>query len=228
MIDGMSLLKCLRLFPANALALKTDGTIWGWGNNSDGQIGDGTTVEKTIPTQIGTNTNWREISCGLFHSFAIQTDGTLWAWGMNSNYQLGDDSSKTKTSPTQIGTNTNWSKVDGGYMFSIGIQTDGTLWSWGANGSGGTLGNNGTPAYGRIPTRIGTDTDWKNISCGDSHTIAQKNDNTIWAWGLNTNGQLGNGNTANQKQPVQVDTRTSGITAIAGGLFSMTLYKKSK
>jgi alpha-tubulin suppressor-like RCC1 family protein len=95
----------------NALAVKTDGTLWGWGYNGGGQLGDGTVVSRSSPVQIGALTNWLRASGGVGSSVAIRTDGTLWTWGLASLGRLGDNTAVNKSSPVQIGALTNWGSV---------------------------------------------------------------------------------------------------------------------
>jgi alpha-tubulin suppressor-like RCC1 family protein len=123
------------------LALKTDGTIWSWGDNANGRTGQGTTSGYTAlpPTQVGTATNWKVISAKYSWAHAINEDGELWGWGSNSSSTLGDGSSTTRSAPVQIGTDTDWAFVTAGDYFTIAIKTDGTLWGWGS-GSNGRLG----------------------------------------------------------------------------------------
>ena len=201
---------------AHTLSLKSDGTLWSWGDNISGQLGDGTTIIKTTPKQIGTATNWSAISAGGDHTLALKSDGTLWAWGFNY---------ATFFTPTQIGTATNWSAISAGGGFAIGLKSDGTLWAWGDNSSG-QLGD-GTTTNKTTPTQIGTATNWTAISAGSNHTIALKSDGTLWAWGLNSgfnsSGQLGDGTTTDKITPVQINSSSatvastpSGVTATAG------------
>jgi alpha-tubulin suppressor-like RCC1 family protein len=118
------------------MAIKTNGTLWAWGSNSLGQLGDGTTTNKNIPTQIGTATDWKIVAGGLDHSLAIKNNGTLWAWGNNSSGQLGNGSTTRSTIPIQIGTATDWKMIVGGTNFSIALKNNGTLWAWGLNNMG--------------------------------------------------------------------------------------------
>lgn len=111
----------------HSVAIKTDGTLWSWGHNSQGQLGDGTTVNKLSPIQIGTSANWSRVAAGDEFTMAIKTDGTLWGWGLNVNGALGDGTNLNKTVPTQIGTANNWSKISAGAWYTIAIKTDGTL-----------------------------------------------------------------------------------------------------
>jgi len=193
----------------HTVAIKTDGTLWAWGRNEYGQLGDGTGgggygdhyVNKN-PTQIGNDSNWASVSSSYCHTVAIKTDGTLWAWGANWHGQLGDgtdggyaaDESGNKNIPTKIGTDNNWATVSAGEYHTVAIKKDGTLWAWGYN-RWGQLGD-GTSGYNsdkNIPTKIGTDNNWASVSVGGYNTVAIKTDGTLWAWGANEFGQLGDG-----------------------------------
>jgi hypothetical protein len=90
---------------------KTDGTLWAWGSNTAGQLGDGTSYVRSVPVQIGTSANWKSVYVGNRHTLAIKTDGTLWAWGDNKYGQLGDGTLISKTAPIQIGTATDWQSL---------------------------------------------------------------------------------------------------------------------
>ena len=110
-------------------AIKNDGSLWAWGYNRDGQLGNGTTTDQTAPIQIGTSTDWKEISCGGTYTLALKTDGTLWAWGTNDNGQLGNGTTTKETIPIKIGIDTDWQKISCGYDHSLAIKNDGTLWA---------------------------------------------------------------------------------------------------
>lgn len=197
------------------LAIAQNGTLWAWGYNNSGQVGDGTTINKIIPTQISTETNWVSAHAGYYHSFAIKSDGTLWGWGLNTTRQLGDGTNANKVVPTQIGSATNWAKVSGGENFSVGIKTDGTLWVWGSDDQE-QMGN-GTGGANFTPTQLGIATDWSDAKAGRYHVIALKNYNRIYTWGYNGNGQIGNGFTgSNQNVPYLIPGLNNFIKIEAG------------
>src|SRR3989338_5085700 len=148
----------------HTIAIKTDWTLWAWGFNNYGQLGDGTTTNRSSPTQIGSGTNWSSVSAGGYHTVAIKTDGTLWVWGNNGNGKLGDGTTTDRYSPVQIGSGTNWSSVSTGGHHTIAIKTDGTLWAWGYNVYGG-LGD-GTTTDRTTPTQIGVS--WTMLKLPDT------------------------------------------------------------
>ena len=151
-------------------AVKTDGTLWGWGGGLTGQIGDGTVIRRSSPVQIGALTNWAQVAVGQESTFSVKSDGTLWAWGINDRGQLGDGTVANKSSPVQIGALANWSQVSGGRRSALSIKIDGTLWGWGANGSG-QLGQNNA-IYRSSPVQVGALTNWAQVAAGWAHTIA--------------------------------------------------------
>jgi alpha-tubulin suppressor-like RCC1 family protein len=194
------------------LAVKTDGTLWSWGDNSNGQLGLGPSGagDKNSPQQVGTDANWASVVAGQFHALAVKTDGTLWSWGYNRNGQLGLGNSGVGTDrnvPTRVGTDTNWASVTAGGYDTLAMKTDGTLWSWGDNSSGQLgLGNSGMGTDRNVPTQVGTDTNWASVAASYDFTLAVKTDGTLYAWGNNGAGQLGLGpsGSGNKNVPTQV------------------------
>ena len=202
----------------HGLGIKANGTLWSWGENNYGQLGDGTVINKSSPVQIGTGTTWLNISAGQYSTIATKTDGTLWLWGHNGYGQLGQGNIIARSSPVQVGAGTNWLKL-GTYTNThnvLAIKTDGTLWAWGANGAG-QLGD-GTIIHRSSPVQIGTGTNWADISTGNiQHTSATKTDGTLWSWGENNYGQLGDGTVINKSSPVQIGTGTTWSKVSCGG-----------
>ena len=200
----------------HCLALKADGTIWTWGRNNYGQLGNNGNSNKNIPIQVGTANNWQSIAAGGHFCLALKSDGTLWSWGDNVAGALGDGTTTQRNVPTQIGTATNWQKIEGGYYHSTAIKSDGTLWAWGSNANG-QLGD-GTTTGRKIPTQVGSASNWQNVSAGYSFTYAIKNDHTLWSWGANNSGQLGNGTNGatNSLLPTQVGTSSDTFAVSAG------------
>ena len=257
------------------VGVKTDGTLWSWGfANGDGTLGNGLLTSLT-PAQIGAATNWKQVSAGYRHILAVRTDGTLWAWGRNDVGQLGNNDATlaTKSAPVQIGALTSWSRVSAGYDHSVATQSDGTVWVWGSNGSGQlgdlTIANKSSPiqvtsmtnaevsagfsytlaamptgdlwawglnASGQLgdgtsgvannkssPVQIGVATNWSKVFATNGSSMAIKADGTLWTWGANSNGTLGDGTQIARSTPIQVGTGTTWVTAGSSGYTSFAI-----
>jgi alpha-tubulin suppressor-like RCC1 family protein len=204
-------------------AIKTDGTLWTWGYGPDGALGLGNITSYSSPKQVGTLTNWSQISIGSSHVATIKTDGTLWTWGFNLYGQLGIGNRTSYSSPKQVGALTTWSKVASGWYFTFGIKTDGTLWSWGLNNNG-QLGINLLAANRSSPTQVGSLTTWLSIAGGNYHAVATKTDGTLWTWGKNNKGQIGDGTsspTVTISSPIQIGALTNWLTVAAGSYYTV-------
>jgi alpha-tubulin suppressor-like RCC1 family protein len=214
---------------AHSIALKNDGTVWAWGSNSNGQLGDGTTTERWTPVQVSGLAGVSAVAAGAAHSVALKNDGTVWAWGSNSNGQLGNGTRTDRSTPVQVSGLAGITAVAAGQSHSValrnivGLINDGTVWTWGSN-SNGQLGN-GTAGPGTdssIPVQASGITGVTAVAAGSAHTVALRNifnmtnDGTVWVWGSNSNGQLGNGTTTDSWTPVIVGG-LSLMTTIAAG-----------
>ncbi len=207
---------------AHGIALRLDGsnrTLWAWGLNSVGQVGDGTSTSRSSPVQIGGASSWASLSAGAFHNLALRTDGTLWTWGGNFNGQLGDGTTDNRSSPMQVGNVTTWVAVSAGREHSAGLRSDGTLWTWGQN----HLGQLGEGTDRSSPMQVGSATNWIAVSAGEYHTLALRTDGTLWAWGLNTSYQLGDNTTSQRLTPTQIGSDTNWMAVSAGGQHSIAL-----
>ncbi|SDD10267.1 RCC1 domain-containing protein [Niabella drilacis] len=202
---------------SHTLGIKADGTLWAWGVNFSGQLGDGTSTNRNTPAQIGSGT-WKSIAAGGDHSLGIKADGTLWAWGANYSRQLGDGSNTNRNAPVQIGSGT-WRAVAAGVSHSLGIKADGTLWAWGGNGNG-QLGD-GSNTDRSVPVQIGFDT-WKAVAAGAYHSLGIKADGALWTWGGNGWGELGDGSYTARNTPLRIGG-DSWKAIDAGYLFSIAI-----
>ena len=210
----------------SAGAIKTDGTLWTWGNNPDGELGQNDKTAYSSPRQVP-GTTWKyinlRVSCGL----AVKTDGTLWSWGLNDDGCLGHNEKggaawaggKHYSSPKQIGSDTTWSTSHSAGTTMLATKTDGTLWSWGRGGSG-QLANNSTVTRSspvQVPgTTWSTDPSMISSTYGQSCVAAIKTDGTLWVWGGNGYGAQGRNNTSGSSSPEQVGSDTTW-SKIAGG-----------
>jgi alpha-tubulin suppressor-like RCC1 family protein len=197
-----------------------DAELYTWGNNSTGQLGDGTTTVRSSPVQIGALTTWLQTASGYSHTLATTTDGKLYAWGTNTPYgELGQGNTTNYSSPVQVGALTTWLQVAGGYSHSLAIKTDGTLWSFGRNFRG-ALGLGNITDYSS-PVQVGALTTWSKIGTGQYAHYAVKTDGTLWAWGNNFYGQLGTSNTTNYSSPVQVGSLTTWSAVTGGSTYAL-------
>ena len=174
----------------NGLALKTNGTLWAWGGNEWGELGQGTSddLAHPVPTQVGTDSDWVSIAAGEYSCFAIKRDGSLWAWGENRGGQLGTGDRVNRFVPTRVGTDTDWVAVAPGWYHCLALKRDGSLWAWGSN----TYGELGIGRRGALtPTLVGYG--WAKIADGNDFSLAIKTSGTFWAWGSESSGQLGLG-----------------------------------
>lgn len=198
-------------------AIKTDGTLWTWGKNAAGELGQGDTVDRSSPTQVGTLTDWAEIVGAAWGQFennnsgsilALKTDGTLWSWGRNHEGQLGLGDTTNRSSPTQIGAEIDWDKIAYAFSTGIAIKKDGTLWTWGYNNFG-TMGVGDTTSRSS-PVQVGTETDWTNIGANYVSAFGIRG-GALYAWGHNGHGTLGLGDTTNRSSPTQVGAETDWV-----------------
>jgi alpha-tubulin suppressor-like RCC1 family protein len=257
---------------SHSLAVTTNGELWAWGNNSNGELGLGnTTSPVTTPTRVGSGTNWAKVSAGGSFSMALTTNGQIWSSGRNDQGQLGINSTTSPVTtftreaqsftwtdfsagsfhalairnngemrgwgrntegqvgrgnftspaifPTQVGTATNWLQVSAGEFHSLAVTTNGQMWSWGA-GADGQLGISNSTTNRSAPVRFDTASNWLQASAVGGHSLGVKTNGTLFAWGGNINGQLGLGNSGlgtNRLVPTQVGSSTNWITANQGG-----------
>ncbi len=197
-----------------SLGVRTDGTLWAWGDNEKGQLGNGTTTDSNVPIQIGTDNNWSKVFTQSTTSFAIKTDGSLWSWGISA-FVLGR-TDENYTVPGQVGTDTNWDLVAPSEISIMGVKTNGTLWVWGQNGSDSYTayygnGQADTNNYENNPTQVGNDTDWKSVTTDTYNFRALKTNGTVWSWGQNMNGVLGDGTILPRYTPIQIGTDNDWI-----------------
>jgi hypothetical protein len=208
-----------------------DGTVWAWGSNSAGQLGDDTKDDRPKPVQVhgpggdGMLTHVVGIAAGSNHSLALRADGTVWAWGNNSSGQLGDDTVKDRMTPVQAKAMSFITAVAAGGSHSLALRADGTVWAWGA-GTRGQLGSS-FPLDRHLPGQVkglASGGMKKAIAAGANHSLGVRADGSVWAWGANEHGQVGDGSVLDRLLPVQAFRDRNGsieplssITAVAAG-----------
>ena len=197
---------CLHTF-----AVRTNGTIWAWGDGGQGRLGDNTSANKSSPVSVvGGFTDWSKVAASFAGGAGLRQNGTIWSWGQNTYGQLGDNSTVSKSSPVSVvGGYTDWCQISASgkgnsdQHRSVAIRSNGTAWAWGNNRSG-QLGDNSTVNRSSPVSVVGGFTDWCQIEAGPNQVVAVRTTGTAWAWGYNVFGQLGTNNTTATSSPVSV------------------------
>ena len=237
-IDYLHSINAIMGGEAHNVALKSDGTVWAWGYNAFGQVGNGTTNDTATPVQVGLESvpplsPVTKLGGRTYFNLAVKADGTVWGWGMNWSGQMGNgtvnSSSGVQVSvPVQVsnsqvgGAINNPVQVSCGYTYGVVLLTNGTVWTWGTGGNG-ELGN-GTIGHNYTPGQVVGLSNITAISSGWKHTLALKSDGTVWAWGKNLNGELGDGTTISRSSPVQVHS-LSNVVTVSGGDYNSAALK---
>lgn len=197
----------------HAIALKNDGTVWTWGYNYSGQLGDGTKIDRLTPVKVTGLTDIKEIAAGSDHSMALKNDGTVWTWGDNSYGKLGDGTKVSTTEPVQVIGLSDVKAIAAGGNHSMALKDDGTVWTWGYNGQYQLGHSKSSPRLNSTPKEVIEISDVKEIAAGYNHSIALKDDGTVYTWGCNYKGQLGDGTTTCSISPLKILTDVKTIAA---------------
>lgn len=208
----------------HSLLLKSDGTVWAWGNGQYGVLGNGAAANSSVPVQVLGIGSIVAVAAGTTHNVALRNDGTIFTWGANYNGQLGTGTpSAPVLAPVPVPGLSGITAIAAGVQHSLALRGDGTVFAWGGNAEGQV--GNGTTAAAASPVAIAAVAGSIAVGAGEGHSLAVKSNGTVWAWGYNVFGQLGNGNTSNSLVPVQVPGVT-GAAAATGG-FGFTAVRKT-
>jgi RHS repeat-associated protein len=210
---------------SHSLAVKNDGTVWAWGLNSSGQLGNGNTTNQKTPVKVTGIANGSGVAGGALHSLALRSDGTVSAWGSNAYGQLGNNSTTNSSTPVAVSSLASVTSVVAGASHSLALGSDGTVWAWGLNASG-QLGN-GTTTNAKTPVSVPNLSRVVAIAAGNTHSLALRIDGRVWAWGGNASYQLGNTGTGSTT-PVQVQGVSNVIAIAAGGDTSFALTRDGR
>jgi alpha-tubulin suppressor-like RCC1 family protein len=211
------------------LGVRKNGTAWAWGSGAYGQLGDGTTVNKSSPVSVvGGFTDWCQLSAGGYHSVGLRTNATMWVWGSGALGRLGNGTTVNTSSPVSVvGGFTDWCQVSAGRNHTLAVRRNGTAWAWGQGGQGrlgdGTAGGKSSPV-----SVIGGFTDWCQVSAGRYHSLGVRQNGTVWAWGGQqySSGILGNNNNLSVNSPVSVVGGFTDWSQVDAGNFTSVAIRK--
>lgn len=197
----------------HTVAADANGAVWTWGQNTNGQLGNGTTATAKVPQQLATISGVKAVAAGATHTLALKRDGTVWAWGAGTYGQLGNGTSVNQTVPVQVTGLSDVVRIGAGLHHSFAVKSDGTIWTWGrSNYLQLGLGNNVTQTTPQQVALSGV----ADAVAGFNHMLVLKTDGTVCAWGYNASGQLGDGTATNRSLPVSVPGLT-GIASLGAG-----------
>ncbi len=206
---------------SHTVVVTPDGSVWTFGANSYGQLGDGSTNGRLSPTEIRALSGIVAVAAGADHTLAVDITGTVWAWGRNASGQLGDGTTANRTAPVIVSGLPPVSAVAAGTSHSVALATDGTIWTWGAN-TNGQLGN-GTTTRSLLPIMLAPGWTAIAVAAGHSHTLAIRSDGTLWGWGANGSGQLGTSSPSQWTVPGQIAGVQGAVAATGGSCFTAVL-----
>lgn len=209
----------------HSLALRTDSTVWSWGSNTSGQLGNATNTFSDVPVQVSSLNGIVAIACGIMQSYALKADGTVYAWGYNMNGELGNNTTTDTNLPVQVPGVNNVVAIAAGNNHFIVLLNDGTVWTCG-NNNFGELGNATPVTYSASLVQVINLDSVVQITGGSNHSLALRADGTLWSWGYNYAGQLGDGTLLDSSFPVQVNLNDVSFIS-GGGNFSLALKEDS-
>jgi probable HAF family extracellular repeat protein len=238
-VAGLSNIVAVSAFGDTSVALRSDGTVWTWGANDEYALGNGGSADSAFPVQVLTAAatplqNVVGIAAGYSHNLALRADGTVWAWGADWGFQLGNDSENDSPYALQVLMENgaplqDVTRIACGDGHSLALKNDGTVWAWGYNDDGELLGTGAEDWRSAVPAQVLALTDIVMITGGESHNAALKRDGTVWTWGVNRYGQLGNGTSSGERGvPDQVPELDRAVSIAAGQNHTLALKVDGK
>jgi len=209
----------------HSLALRADGTVWSWGYNGFGQLGNGTTSNSLLPVEVQGLSGAMAVAAGLNNSYALGTDGTVWAWGDNTYGQLGTGAMTRSLVPVKVTGLSGMVAISGQFWHVLALKADGTVWAWGRNDFY-QLGTGSATAHGTgtaTPVQVPNLSNVVAVSGGPLHSLALKSDGTVWGWGTNADGELGLGSAVAVPHPTQLPALTQIVEVTANAFTTMAL-----
>ena len=222
LVTGLQQLLQISAGQTHSVAAATDGSVWAWGTNGNGELGDSAVAVSNIPVTVQGPGNTAAVAAGTFHNLALGADGSVWSWGSGSNGALGNGTRRSSLLPLQVPGLPVVTEIAGGNEFSLARESNGTVWSWGMQDLG-RLGNGQMAGTQLAPKTLTTISGVTRIAAGYAHALAIRSDGSVWSWGTNRYGQLGNGSTTDAGTPQRVTGLSNIIAVSAGGLHSLAL-----
>ena len=213
-VEGSGVQRSIAGGGSHSVAIASDGTLLSWGDNSYGQLGNGSNSPYFSPQRVPNLGGIMAVVAGARHMLVLKSDGTVWSFGSNGSGQLGDGTTTSRTTPVPVSGLNDVTAIAAGAYHSLALKADGSLWAWGSNTSG-RLGD-GTTTQRNRPVQITALSNVVSIAGGSAHSLAVRSDGTLWSWGANGNGQLGDGTLISRSFPGQVGSMND-IAAVAAG-----------
>jgi alpha-tubulin suppressor-like RCC1 family protein len=183
--------------------IRENGTLRCWGANGGGQLGVGDRERRYAPALVGAAHDWVTVSAGIGHTCGLRSEHRAYCWGTNRHGQIGDGTTKMKLYPRQVASGHTWETITTGFAHTCGTRVDGTLWCWG-EGHFGQLGLGADRADKAVPAQVGANRLWQSVSAGWAHTCGYRSNHSLFCWGKNSSGQIGDGTYQNRWRPTFV------------------------
>lgn len=206
----------------HTIALRSNGIVNAWGANASGQLGDNTTIIRNTPVAVTGTNIYKSISAGFRHNIAIANGDGAWCWGRNTEGQLGDNSTLARSSPVMILNTENFIDVAAGAYHNAGLTSNGTIYTWG-KALKGQLGDNSTTNRSSPGLIVGSITDWIKVSAGGNNSAAIRGNGSLYSWGDNSSGQIGDSTTFDRSSPRSIAGITNWIQIGVGGAHTIAL-----